>query len=101
MLSILYVKLTIKVKVGIQENFKVGWYPPPPHKKKKTGSSHLNYILDQTMLNVQIHRSRIPLNKGTNSRLRVTTYTDLYDIAHPSIDHVSLGPFIRGNLRRV
>ena len=36
MLSILCVKLTIKVKVGIPESFKVGWYPP-----KKTGSSHL------------------------------------------------------------
>ena len=37
MLSILSVSLTIKVKVGIPESFKVGWYPPP----KKTGSSHL------------------------------------------------------------
>ena len=37
MLSILCVKLTIKVKVGIPESFKVGWYPP-----KKTGTSHLN-----------------------------------------------------------
>ena len=37
MLSILCVRLTIKVKVGIPERFKVGWYPP-----KKTGSSHLN-----------------------------------------------------------
>ena len=36
MLSILCVILTIKVKVGIPESFKVGWYPP-----KKTGSSHL------------------------------------------------------------
>ena len=38
MLSILCVRLMIKVKVGIPESFKVGWYPP-----KKTGSSHLNY----------------------------------------------------------
>ena len=37
MLSILCVRLTIKVKVGIPESIKVGWYPP-----KKTGSSHLN-----------------------------------------------------------
>ena len=37
MLSILCVRLTIKVKVGIPESFKVGWYPP-----EKTGSSHLN-----------------------------------------------------------
>ena len=36
MLSILCVRLTIKVKVGIPESFKLGWYPP-----KKTGSSHL------------------------------------------------------------
>ena len=39
MLSILCVRLTIKVKVGIPESFKVGWYPP-----KKTGSSHLNAL---------------------------------------------------------
>ena len=37
MLSILCVRLTIKVKAGIPESFKVGWYP-----RKKTGSSHLN-----------------------------------------------------------
>ena len=36
MLSILCVILTIKVKVGIPESFKVGWYSP-----QKTGSSHL------------------------------------------------------------
>ena len=34
MLSVLCVRLTIKVKVGIPESFKVGWYPPP---KKKLG----------------------------------------------------------------
>ena len=28
LLSILCVRLTIKVKVGIPESFKVGWYPP-------------------------------------------------------------------------
>ena len=39
MLSILCVRLTIKVKVGIPESFKVGWYLP-----KKTGSSHLKAI---------------------------------------------------------
>ena len=38
MLSILCVRLTIKVKVGIPESFKVGWYP-----LKKTGSSHLKF----------------------------------------------------------
>ena len=32
----LHVRLTIKVKVGIPESFKVGWYP-----HKITGWSHL------------------------------------------------------------
>ena len=27
MISMLYVRLTIKVKVGIPESFKVGWHP--------------------------------------------------------------------------
>ena len=40
MLSILCVILTIKVKVGIPESFKVGWYP-----LRKTGSSHLKSFL--------------------------------------------------------
>ena len=35
-LSMLYVRLTIKVKVGIPESIKVGWYP-----HKVTGSSHI------------------------------------------------------------
>ena len=45
MLSILCVRLTIKVKVGIPENFKVGWYPP-----KKTGSSHLKLLVVNSTL---------------------------------------------------
>ena len=44
MLSILCVRLTIKVKVGIPESFIVGWYPP-----KKTGSSHLNNLLGDNL----------------------------------------------------
>ena len=39
MLSMLYVKLTIKVKVGTKESFKVGWYPC-----KINWSSHLNLM---------------------------------------------------------
>ena len=39
MLSMLYVRLVIKVKVGMPESFKVGWYP-----HKITGSSHLNTV---------------------------------------------------------
>ena len=38
----LYVRLTIKVKVGIPESFKVGWYP-----HKITGSSHLKQLLSR------------------------------------------------------
>ena len=37
MLSMLYVRLTFKVKVGTPESFKVGCYP-----HKITGPSHLN-----------------------------------------------------------
>ena len=51
MLSIVCVRLTIKVKVGIPESFKVGWYPP-----KKTGSSHLKQIMEGV-----IHLSLRPL----------------------------------------
>ena len=40
MLSILFVRLTIKVKVGIPESFKVGWEPPP----KKIGRVTLREI---------------------------------------------------------
>ena len=39
MLSMLYVGPTIKVKVGIPESFKVGWYV-----HKIIGSSHLNFV---------------------------------------------------------
>ena len=52
MLSILCVRLTIKVKVGIPESFKVGWYPP-----KKTGSSHLkhsNLLADVSVVICQV-----------------------------------------------
>ena len=41
MLSMLYVRLTIKVKVAIPESFKVGWY-----SHKITGSSHLKIGLN-------------------------------------------------------
>ena len=57
MLSILCVRLTIKVKVGIPESFKVGWYPP-----KKTGSSHLNNVF----INLEIHLLLEIISKSTN-----------------------------------
>ena len=43
MLSILYVRLMIKVKVGIPESFKVGWY-----SHKITGSSNLKFTRSST-----------------------------------------------------
>ena len=39
MLSLLCVRLTIELKVGIPESFKVGWY-----RHKITGSSHLKTL---------------------------------------------------------
>ena len=58
MLSILCVRLTIKVKVGIPESFKVGWYP-----LKKTGSSHL-----KSMITDRIGRQEVllPINHNFN-----------------------------------
>ena len=41
-LSILCVRLTIKVKVGIPESFKVGWY-----RHKITGSSYLKVTCER------------------------------------------------------
>ena len=37
-----------------------------------------------------IDLSRIPVIKGTNSRLGWTKYSDLYEIVHPSLDLISL-----------
>ena len=33
---------------------------------------------------------RIPVNKGTNSRIGWTEYSNLYEIVHPSVDFISL-----------
>ena len=58
MLSILSVRLTIKVKVGIQESFKVGWYRP-----KKTGSSHLKAVnIFSTCKSTAVKQSESALN---------------------------------------
>ena len=52
MLSMLYVRLKIKGKVGIPESFKVGWYP-----HKITGSSHLNPVLESNHYNFDYDRN--------------------------------------------
>ena len=59
MLSILCVRLTIKVKVGIPESFKVGWYPP-----KKTGSSRLKLTaVINRFDNVKKHASAVCMSR--------------------------------------
>ena len=55
MLSILCVRLTIEVKVGIPESFKVGWYPP-----KKTGSSHLKLTPGKSLCKPAPNASCVP-----------------------------------------
>ena len=59
MLSILCVRLTIKVKVGIPESFKVGWYPPPP--KKKLGRVTLRFQVSFASPWLQWRNVLIPL----------------------------------------
>ena len=54
MLSMLYVRLTIKVKVGIAESFKVGWYP-----LKIAGSSQLSCQNKKGLLNFVSKRINI------------------------------------------
>ena len=58
----LYVRLTIKVKVGIPESFKVGWYP-----HKITRSSNLNYWNKKGLLNFVSERINI-VYKINNTR---------------------------------
>ena len=54
MLSILCVTLTIKVKVGIPENFKVGGY-----RQKITGSSDSSHLKSDPFSELEEWRSRI------------------------------------------
>ena len=81
MLSILCVRPTIKVKVGIPESFKVGWYPPknrgrvilrcqgikrpsgnPKHKRKSTSRRILSGILSKNSENFELKPNFKPLN---------------------------------------
>ena len=54
MLSMLYVRLTIKVKLGIPESFKVGWYP---HKITR---SHLKEFVISYFFDGDTFNSLIP-----------------------------------------
>ena len=71
MLSILCVRLTIKVKVGIPESFKVGWYP-----LKKTGSSHLKLTLYGNLVthtkSIQWCRVKLVIYRGQNFTVILT-----------------------------
>ena len=64
MLSILRVRLMIKVKVGIPESFKVGWYP-----LKKNGSSHLKEAMQSS--------SSLPFITNLNLFVNAKTLTGL------------------------
>ena len=56
-------RLTIKVKVGIPESFKVGWYP-----HKITGSSHVNCRNKKGLLNFVSERINLVLILATTSK---------------------------------
>ena len=64
MLSILCVRLTIKVKVGKLESFKVGWYPPPPQKK--------NWVESPLLMKVQRLNRAQQSGVGHDVRLNLT-----------------------------
>ena len=61
MLSILCVRLTIKVKVGIPESFKVGWYPP-----KKLGRVTLKNMQYLVTAHSSICKHRSSKGKSVN-----------------------------------
>ena len=64
MLSMLYVRLTIKVKVGIPQSFEVGWYP-----HKITGSSHL-LKFPFSRRNWRSRSSLFPVNRRRRHEIR-------------------------------
>ena len=55
LLFMLYVRLTIKVKVGIPQSFKVRWYP-----HKITGSSHLKEAAQPSVVSASDSQSGFP-----------------------------------------
>ena len=91
MLSILCVRLTINVKVGIPESFKVGWYPPP----RKTGSSHLkpSYPYICTGLTIYFSIQKTKLNTPVISLgylfLNLRTYSKFNPIPLFIKNHIS------------
>ena len=61
-------------------------------------SMHLSTLLPraprrsqvQSACPIDLYFLRIPVNKGTNSRIGWTEYSNLYEIVHPSVDFISL-----------
>ena len=99
MLSILCVILTIKVKVGIPESFKVGWYPP-----KKLGRV--------TLMHGYKTRSSNSGNFFINILKRINNFIDLFSFAslenntyiHKIIrqgDHYSLANNSRSQVKKI
>ena len=77
MLSILCVRLKIKVKVGIPESFKVGWYPP-----KKLGRVTLSPFLEENRL--------LPQSQF-GFRLKRSTTTALIAYTHQVLESMNKG----------
>jgi len=54
------------------------------------GAPSIQQLVSMNCLTLPIDLSRIPVNKGTNSRLGWTKYSDLYEIVYPSLVLISL-----------
>ena len=80
MLSILCVRLTIKVKVGIPESFKVGWYPP-----QKTGSSHLKGYFKSLFHSIS-GIIKLDLHFSTSTQLPIETIFSMLSVKAPSME---------------
>ena len=84
MLSILCVRLTIKVKLVIPESFKVGWYPPPK-KLGRVTLKHWGYASSETQ--GQSVRSGEKRDESFQVRAKETLGTD----SHRTFSKISSG----------
>ena len=84
MLSILCVRLMIKVKVGISESFKVGWYPP-----KKLGRVTLSLTKSHVIFTLRRKRyefkGRMAMILKTTPPLSLSQKRMVLDISPKSI----------------
>ena len=79
MLSILCVRLTIKVKVGIPESFKVGWYLPKKLGRVTLKATNLRYVHVSAIFNkVTLGSKSSKRNKTVRGRSAIRNfYTDI------------------------